>query len=335
MSAVLHILLLVLTVGVIFVNGWTDAPNAITSAVSTGAITYKKAVRLAAVCNLAGIVCMSFISSSVADTITSMVSFEGGTQLQSVAALCAAMLTIVMFAVIAWYFGIPTSESHALIAALTGAGLAVGGASSIDNAAWSRVIIGLVMAIVMGFALGSLFTRLFGGMLERCKEKTLDKLQVISAGGMAFMHGAQDGQKFIAVLVIVDLLTRGQHPEGSVNIREHWLALALCAVAMALGTSVGGKRIIISVGRKMVSLQKPAGVCADFAGAVCLFIASLTGIPMSTSQTKTTAMMGAGLAADKDSSNGKIMLQMFLTWFITFPVCCILGYVLTRFFTIR
>lgn len=332
MSALLQAALLILTVGVIFVNGWTDAPGAITTAVTTGAVSYKNAVKLAAFCNLLGILVMSAVSSSVADTMVSMARFDGARPAQSVAALCAAMLTIVVFAVSAWAFGIPTSESHALIAAMTGAAVAMGGAAGTDPAAWGKVLQGLVISMGMGFLLGFLLTGLLSPALRRCKDPTLDKLQIAAAGGTAFMHGAQDGQKFIAVLVIVDLLAKGRYHPGPVDIRQHWLALLLCAVVMALGTAVGGKRIVEAVGEKMAPLKKHQGVCADLAGGLCLLAASLSGIPMSTTHTKTTAIMGAGLRGNRGSMDFGIMGSMVLAWLITFPVCGVLGYLFTKLF---
>lgn len=328
MSGALQGILLLLTVAVIFVNGWTDAPNAIASAVSTKAISYRLAVRLAAVCNLLGLVMMSFVNTSVAGTITLLLRFDSRNPDGWVAAICAAMITIVVFAVAAWVFGIPTSESHALIAALSGAGLAMGG--GVAPSAWGKVILGLVISMGLGALLGYLLTALLRDSLGRCRPKTLDRLQIAAAGGMAFMHGAQDGQKFLAILVMVDLLVKGRVHTGTIVVREHGLALLLCAVVMALGTSVGGKRIIETVGGKMARLDKYQGVAADLASGLCLLLASLTGIPMSTTHTKTTAMMGAGLAGNRRGLDHRVIQGMITAWVITFPVCGALGFFLTK-----
>lgn len=326
----LQALLLLVTVAVIFVNGWTDAPNAIASAVSTGAMRYRSAVWMAAVCNLLGMLAMSFISISVADTIASMVRFDGYPAERVTAALCAAMLSIVLFAVAAWLFGIPTSESHALIAALTGAALAIGGIGGVSAGAWAKVLLGLVVSLAAGLLLGLVLTLLLRRPLHNRSPALLGKFQIAAAGGMACMHGAQDGQKFVAVLVIVDLLAKGRHISGAIDIREHRPALLFCAVIMALGTSVGGKRIIETVGCKMVGLQRVQGVCADLAGGICLFAASLCGIPMSTTHTKTTAIMGAGLASGRGNVDWGVIRRILTAWLITFPVCGLLGFGLTK-----
>lgn len=332
MSMAMQAILLVLTVAVIFVNGWTDAPGAIATAVTTGAMSYRRAVSMAAVCNLLGILVMSFVSSSVADTMVSLARFDPGRPGHSVAALAAAMLSIVVFAVAAWAFGIPTSESHALIAALTGASLALGGGTSVDPVAWGKVISGLVISMGLGLLLGFLLTGICSRPLSRLSPPALDRLQIAAAGGTAFMHGAQDGQKFIAVLVIVDLLSKGRYHTGPIQIREHWLALALCAAAMALGTFIGGERIIRNIGERMAPLSKGQGVCADLASALCLLLASCTGVPMSTTHTKTTAIMGAGLSRSRAKLNYGIMGSVMAAWLITFPACGLLGFAFTRLF---
>lgn len=331
MPAVWEGILLSVTMAVIFVNGWTDAPNAIASAVSTGAMRYRSAVGLAAVCNLAGILAISLLNASVTDTVTAMARFEGGTLIQSAAALCAAMVSIVVFAVAAWALGIPTSESHALIAALTGAALALGGAANIGAAAWGKVLWGLGLSLAAGLGLGRGLTALLGKPLRRLSSRLLRRMQVAAAGGMAFLHGAQDGQKFVAVLVTMDLLAQGRYG-GPVNVREHPLALLFCAAAMALGTAVGGKRIVDTVGGRMVSLDRVQGVCADLAGGTCLLMASLWGVPMSTTHTKTTAMMGAGLAGGRAGADKKVIGRVLAAWGITFPACGLLGFGLTRLF---
>lgn len=324
--------ILILIIGVVFVNGWTDAPNAIACAVSTGAISYRKAAWMAGVCNLAGLLLVCVAGGAVADTITQLVDF-GSDQRMALAALCAAMTAIVLFAVAAWRFGIPTSESHALIAGLTGAALALDRTSGVSVSAWSKVLAGLVISVVLGYLSGYFLSKALSKRLSRRKEKTLDRMQVLAAGGMALMHGAQDGQKFVAVFIMAELLAKGCYLPGPVSLSAHLPVVVLCALTMALGTSVGGGRIVTLVGEKMVRLKKGEGVCADLGGAFCLLAASLWGIPMSTTHTKTTAMMGAA-AAGGGRVNGKVVGEIALTWIITFPVCGGLGFGLAKLFLI-
>ena len=143
-----------LTLCVIFVNGWTDAPNAIATCVSTRSMDVDAAIVMAAVCNFVGVLVMTMINSTVAMTITNMVNF-GGQSSQALIALCAALFAIVFWAVLAWYFGIPTSESHALIAGLSGAAIALqGGIDGINPEEWIKVIYGLGLSTILGFFSG-------------------------------------------------------------------------------------------------------------------------------------------------------------------------------------
>ena len=143
----------ILTLGVIFVNGWTDAPNAIATCVSTRAMGPRAAILMAAVFNFLGVLVMTMIAPAVAMTIYNMVDF-GHDSHQALVALCAALFSIVIWAVAAWYFGIPTSESHALIAGLSGAAIAMGGAAGINGEEWMNVIWGLVLSTMLGFGSG-------------------------------------------------------------------------------------------------------------------------------------------------------------------------------------
>jgi PiT family inorganic phosphate transporter len=324
----------VLTIGVILVNGWTDAPNAIATCVSTRSIRPGRAIIMAAVFNLLGTVVMSLFNQSVAKTIFHMVDFGGNAQ-EALIALCAAMVAIVLWAVLAWRFGIPTSESHALIAGLSGAAVALHGSfGGINGSEWLKVIYGLILSTFMGFGLGFITTKgvelLFRHSNRRKADSFFRKAQVAGGAAMAFMHGAQDGQKFISVFLIGMFLAQGQSDAGAVGIPV-WLMI-LCAVVMGLGTSIGGYRIIKAVGMDMVRLSCYQGFSSDLSAAVCLLISSVTGIPVSTTHTKTTAIMGVGASGGLKKVNWSIVREMVLTWVLTFPGCGALGFVMAKLF---
>jgi len=323
-----------LTLGVIIVNGWTDAPNAIATCVSTRSMRPGPAVLMAAVCNLFGVLVMTIISPKVAETIYSMVDFGGNTS-DALYALCAAMVAIVIWATAAWRFGIPTSESHALIAGVSGAAIALqGGFSGINGSKWVNVLYGLGLSTVLGYVLGFIIVRIIGFICRRMDRRKTDDFfagaQISGAAAMAFMHGAQDGQKFIAVFLLAMSLVKGQ-----VNAVESaiplWL-MVLCAGVMGLGTSIGGYRIIKAVGMDMVKLEKYEGFSADTAGALCLLLSSLTGIPVSTTHTKTTAIMGVGASKRLKNVNWGVVREMVLTWVLTFPGCGLLGFIMAKLF---
>ena len=149
---------------------------------------------------------------------------------------------------------------------------------------------------------------------------------------MSFMHGAQDGQKFMGVFLLGIFLSRGYSDITSFDI-PIWLMI-LCSVVMALGTSIGGYRIIKSVGMDMVRLQTYQGFAADIGAASCLLLSSLTGIPVSTTHTKTTAIMGVGASKRLSAVNWSIVREMTLAWILTFPGCGLLGYIMAKIFMI-
>ena len=324
----------ILTLAVILVNGWTDAPNAIATAVSTRAITPRAAIIMAAVFNFLGIFVMTLINKTVAETIYNMVDF-GDNSGEALTALCAAMVAIVVWAVTAWKFGIPTSESHALIAGLTGAAIAMhGGLGGVNGSEWMKVIYGLVLSTFLGFGMGYGAVRLTEGIFRRVdRRKTVGffkNAQIGGAAAMAFMHGAQDGQKFMGVFLLGMALSSGNTATTTFSI-PFWLII-LCSIVMGLGTSIGGYRIIKAVGMDMVQLETYQGFSADLAGAGCLLISSLTGIPVSTTATKTTAIMGVGAAKRLRSVNWGVVREMVMTWFLTFPGCGLIGFIMAKLF---
>jgi len=328
------IIISMLTLGVILVNGWTDAPNAIATCVSTRSIRPKKAIVMAAIFNFLGVFIMTFISSTVAETIYNIVNF-GDNAYEALVALCAGLFAIVTWAIFAWYFGIPTSESHALIAGISGAAIAVQkGISGINFYEWKKVIYGLIISTVLGFCLGFLINKMIEKICRHMdRRKTIPffkKTQVSGGALVAFMHGAQDGQKFMGIFLMALALSNGI-TETQIFEIPIWLMI-LCSATMTIGTSIGGYKIIKTVGMDMVKLEPYQGTAADLAGACCMLLSSLFGIPVSTTHTKTTAIMGVGASRGLNRVDWNIVKNMVLAWIFTFPGCGLLGYVVTLIF---
>jgi len=324
----------ILTLGVILANRWTDAPNAIATCVSTRCLRPEKAILLAAVFNFFGVLFMTLVNATVAQTIYKMVDFGGNTK-DALVALCAALFAIVLWATAAWAFGIPTSESHALIAGLSGSAIALqGGLGGINGGEWIKVVIGLVFSTVAGFGAGYIVTKLVEMICKPMDRRKTNEFfrggQIAGAASMAFMHGAQDGQKFMGVFLLGVFLANGQGNVTDFTIPV-WLMI-LCSVVMALGTSIGGYKIIKSVGMGMVKLEKYQGFAADIAASVVLLISSVRGIPVSTTHTKTTAIMGVGASKRLSSVNWGTVKEMVLAWVLTFPGCGIIGYLMALLF---
>ena len=305
-----------LVLAVVLVNGWTDAPNAIAAAVGAGALSFRRAALLAAACNLLGALVMTAVNAaacnllgalvmtavnaSVAETLYDMADF-GSSPADALPALCAALCAIVVWAAAAWRFGVPTSESHALAAGLSGAALALpGGLSNLRPGPWGRILLGLAPAL--------------------CRRG-----QIAGAAVMAFLHGAQDGQKFLGVFLLAASLAGG-HTAGFAP--EPGLTL-LCAAVMALGTALGGRRIVDTVGRDMVRLGPAEGLAADLGGGLCLLFCTLAGLPVSTTHAKTAAILGAGAGG---GVNRAVAGRIVRTWLWTFPGCGLLGFLLASLF---
>lgn len=325
---------MLLVFGSIFVNGATDAANAIAEPVGTRSIDVDAAIVMSVICNFVGLIAMSLISTAVADTISGMVDF-GGDSHAALIALAAATVGIVSWGVGAWWFGIPTSESHALIAGLTGAALAVsGGFEGVNFNEWIKVVYGLVLSTVLGFAAGWVISKaipiLCANVDRRRANNFFGRMQVIGAAGVALMHGAQDGQKFMstAMLAISLSMNIAMKDVGGFPL---WIQV-VCALIMAVGTAVGGKKIIKKVGMEMVRLDKYQGFAASISATASLLIATLTGLPVSTTHTKTAAIMGAGAAKDPRSVNWSVAQEMLLAWVFTFPGCGLIGYLLAQLF---
>lgn len=326
----LFLFIVLLTLAVIFVNGATDATNAISTVIATRAMSPASAIALAAVFNFVGTLIMTLASTAVAATIYKMVDFRGD-QRAALIALAAAMFGIVVWGVVAWFFGIPTSESHALIAGLTGAAIALqGGLSGVNGWEWMKVVYGLGLSTVLGLIAGWIVVKVVGGLFKSADRRATSPFfrgaQMVGAAGMAFMHGAQDGQKFMSTLLLGMLLATGTNQSGGFTF-PLWLIL-LCSATMGIGTAIGGKRIIKKVGLDMVKLEGFQGFSADAAASVVLLISSLAGLPVSTTHTKTTAIMGVGAAKRVSSVNWHVAGEMIKAWILTFPGCGLIGFVL-------
>ena len=324
----------VLTLSVIFVNGWTDAPNAIATCITTRCLHPRPAIMMSALFNFLGVLVMTKINASVASTISNIVDFGNDTT-TALIALSAALFSIVVYSTAASFFGIPTSESHSLIAGLTGAAIATGeGLSSVNGNEWIKVIYGLVLSLFLGFVMGYLVCR-FIVFLFRRKDRLKMNIffryaQIFGAAGMSFMHGAQDGQKFIGVLFLGIAFANGENSVHGIMI-PLWLMI-LCSIVMGAGTSVGGEKIIRSVGMDMVKLEKYQGFSADLAASLCLLLSSIFGIPVSTTHTKTSAIMGVGASRRLSAINFSVVRDMMLTWVFTFPGCGLISFLMAKLF---
>lgn len=307
---------------VIFVNGWTDAPNAVASAVGARSMTPQRAVMTAAVFNLFGAVSGCFIGGGVARAVYSIADFEGT---DALTALTAGMTAVALWAVVAWYFGIPTSESHAMLAGVGGAAVALGGSGALNVHEWGRVGIGLLLSTVPAFLAGNFIFLLAARLCRKRERGAVMPLfiwgQKLGAASGAYLHGLQDGQKFMGIMMLCMSLGRG------IEYDRIPIPLAVfSAVVMALGTAMGGSRIIKKVAMDMVKLDAPRGFCADVSASAVLLVCTILGLPVSTTHAKTCAVMGAGGACRRGALDYASVRDMVAAWIITFPLCFVLGF---------
>lgn len=305
-----------------FVNGWTDAPNAIATVVSTRVLSPLRAVLLATALNAIGALFGTAVAATIGKGIVSP-------EVINIYTVGAAMVGIVFWSTLAWYYGLPTSESHALIAGLTGAGLATAGPQALLWSGWQKVLLGLVFSTFLGFfgglVLMAVIYRLFRQASPAAVRRLFGKLQIVSAAFMAFSHGSNDGQKFIGAFTLV-LLLGGLIPEFHVQL---WVIL-LCAGTMGIGTAVGGWRIVRTMGLRLTKLEPVHGFAAETGAAGTILLASALGIPLSTTHTINTAIMGVGATRRFSAVRWGVSRNMVVAWVLTFPVCGLIAWAVTK-----
>jgi PiT family inorganic phosphate transporter len=325
------LIIVVLLSFVIFANGFADAPNAIATCVSTRAISPKKALIMAAIFNFLGIAFMSMVNAGVAKTIFNIANFGSDSKI-ALLALSAALISIITWAFSAGRLGIPTSESHALIAAITGSSVALfNNFSNVNGKEWTKVLLGIVISIVLGFIVGLIITKIieliFKNVDRRNTLKGFKYAQIFGGAFLAFMHGAQAGLKFIGVFILGIMIYNG-NTTLDFNI-PLWLMI-YCALLMTIGTSIGGYKIIKTIGSKMSKLELYQGTATDIATSLCLLMSSIFGIPVSTSHTKSLAITGVVASRRISSINFNTIKNILLAGIITFPCCGLLAFLLTK-----
>lgn len=301
-----------------FINGFHDTANAIATSVSTRVLSPKVAVAMAAVLNMVG----ALTGTAVAKTVgAGLVDAAVVTQVTVISALLAAII----WDVLTWYFGLPTSSSHAILSALVGAGVATAGTGIIIMKGVYKILIGLffspIAGLILGFLLMMLLYRIFRHVSPSRVSKTFNKLQVVSAAYMAFSHGNNDAQKTMGIVTMA-LVSYYKLPTFDVPL---WV-IALCASAMALGTALGGWRIIKTLGVRLVSLRPIHGFAAEAAAGTIIEIASRIGLPLSTTHVISSTVMGVGASKRLSAVRWGIGSDIVVAWVVTLPACAALAW---------
>jgi PiT family inorganic phosphate transporter len=320
MSVITFALILALATVLIaeFVNGWTDAPNAIATVVSTGVMAPRTAIAMAVIMNTVG----AMSGTAVAATVGKGIVDPSALTLHSIT---AAMLSIIAWGTFAARAGLPISKSHALLAGLAGAAFAGGGIDALQWVGWQKVIIGMLLSIAAGaagaFLIGWLIVRIAGAAKPARTKVAFDRLSIAAACFMAFNHGLNDGQKFMGVFAMT-LLAGGAISQFEIPL---WVII-VCALTMGIGTSAGGWQIIKTVGTRMTKLQSWQGFAAQASAGATIAGASAFGIPLSTTHTITSGIIGAAASRRFSEVRWMVLKRIVLAWVITFPVCFVIAY---------
>lgn len=306
-----------------FTNGWTDAPNAIATVIATRVLSPVFAVVLAAIFNLLGVLSGTAVAKTIGTEIVD-------SSVINMTTIASSMIAIIIWSTITARIGLPTSESHALVAGLGGAGTATAGVKVLLWGGWKKVFLGLLFSTFFGFIGGLMLMTLIYHLFKKCSagkmRGSFHYLQMLSSAFMAFSHGSNDGQKFMGIFTLA-LLMDHQLTEF---IIPKWV-MVLCAIVMAIGTLAGGWRILKTMGFKITRLETPQGFSAETAAGATIVLASFLGIPLSTTHTINTAIMGVGATQRLSAVRWGVTTHIVMAWLLTFPACGLIGYVVSFF----
>lgn len=301
-----------------YINGFHDTANAIATCISTRALSVRAAIIMAAVLNFTG----AMISTKVATTIgKGIVDASNVTQTVVLAGIGGAII----WNLITWYYGLPSSSSHAIIGGISGAVFAHAGLAALKWEGLKKIIMALVLSPVLGTLVGFIFMlilyRIFRNSAPSGLNKNFRRMQIASAALMAFSHGTADAQKSMGVITMA-LVSFGTLKTFAVP----WEVMVACATAMALGTAAGGWRIIKTVGHDFVKLQPVHGFCVETASAGVILGASAFGMPTSTTHVITSTILGVGLSKRLTAVNWNVAKRILVAWVLTIPSSALVAY---------
>ena len=314
-----YVVVLVVIAALIFdyINGFHDTANAIATVVSTGVLPLRTAIVVAALMNFLG----AFWGTAVANTIAKMVHESDVSQVMVIAGLLGAIL----WNLVTWWFGIPSSSSHALLGGILGAAVTKAGTQAVNGKNLEKTLEGLFFSPIAGFVIG--FGVMIGvtWLVRRMRPQTVNRafrwLQVFSAGFMALSHGKADAQKTMGIIVMALI---GYGAMGSNDPMPTWVIVS-CALAMALGTAAGGVRIIKTMGTKIIDLKPIHGFAAETSAAITIITAAQMGAPVSTTHVISSAIMGVGASHRVSAVRWGVTAKILWAWVLTIPISFMIG----------
>jgi len=308
------VMLVILAVAFDFMNGFHDAANSIATVVSTGVLKPGQAVLFAATFNFVAIFVFHL---SVAATVGKGIVQPG---IVDTHVVFGALIGAISWNLVTWYYGIPSSSSHALIGGIVGAVMAKSGAGALVAGGILKTVAFIFVSPLLGFLLGSLMMVLVAWVCRRAAPSRVDRwfrrLQLVSAGAYSLGHGGNDAQKTIGIIWM--LLIATGYTSASDSAPPSW-AIVSCYVAIAAGTMFGGWRIVKTMGQKITKLKPVGGFCAETGGAITLFLATGLGIPVSTTHTITGAIVGVGSTQRASAVRWGVAGNIVWAWIFTIP----------------
>ena len=299
-----------------FMNGFHDAANSIATIVSTRVLRPHFAVAWAAFFNF---VAFLFFGLSVANTIGKGVVDAG---IVDHYVLFGALVGAIVWNVLTWWFGLPSSSSHALIGALAGAAVAKGGFAALVGSGFLKISFAIVLSPALGFTLGILLMTAVGWIFFRTAPHRVDRwfrrLQLVSASLYSLGHGGNDAQKTMGIIALILVSHGSLRPDFKAAEIPFWVVIS-CQAAIALGTLFGGWRIVKTMGQKITRLKPVGGFCAETGGAITLFLATGLGIPVSTTHTITGAIVGVGAVRKVSAVRWGVAGRIVWAWVLTIP----------------
>ncbi|MGG4496281.1 inorganic phosphate transporter [Brevibacillus reuszeri] len=321
-SLTLIVIVVILAVFFDFINGFHDTANAIATTVSTKALPPKIAVGLAAIMNFIGALTFTGVAKTIGGKIADPAKLEYG-----VLIVMAALLASIFWNLITWWYGIPSSSSHALVGSIVGAVMAAAGTSPINWGGFSEIFKALIISPIIALIAGYLLMILIYAIFRRVAtppskiNRRFRYFQILTAALQSFTHGTNDAQKAMGIIVFALVAADLQSDPGHIPF---WVQL-ICAISMGLGTSVGGWKIIKTVGGKITKIEPINGATADLTSSSIIFTFTQLGLPVSSTHVISSAIMGVGAAKRLKSVNWGVAKRIVITWFITLPISVLIS----------
>ncbi|CAH0198628.1 MULTISPECIES: inorganic phosphate transporter [Peribacillus] len=316
---ILTILIVFFALAFDFINGFHDTANAIATAVSTKAMKPRHAIIMAAIMNFVGAMTFTGVAKTITKDIVDPFTLPNGSYV-----ILAALLAAIIWNLLTWYYGIPSSSSHALIGSIAGAAIAAAGFAGIKWEGFMKILQALIFSPLIAFAIGFIVYSIFKVVFKNNNlTKTNQKfrtIQIATAALQSYTHGTNDAQKAMGIITMA-LIANGYASSTDIPF---WVQFS-CALAMGLGTSVGGWKIIKTVGGKIMKIRPVNGVAADLTGAFIIFGATIIHMPVSTTHVISSSILGVGTAHRVKGVKWGTAKRMIITWFITIPISATLA----------